>query len=73
MREHDQDKSMGVDFWLGTTCLDGKIAQPFTVRSAISVRGHTCSRRRGGLQRCGRHELISITVRPADGVALERA
>ena len=30
-RNTDQDKLMGVDFWLGTTYLDGKIYLPFTV------------------------------------------
>ena len=30
-RNTDQDKLMGVDFWLGTNYLDGKIYLPFTV------------------------------------------
>ena len=30
-RDTDGDKLMGVDFWLGTTYLDGKIYLPFTV------------------------------------------
>jgi len=30
-RNTDQDKLMGVDFWLGTTYLDGKLFLPFTV------------------------------------------
>jgi hypothetical protein len=30
-RNTDSDKLMGVDFWLGTTYLDGKMYQPFTV------------------------------------------
>ena len=30
-RDTDGDKLMGVDFWLGTTYLDGTLYQPFTV------------------------------------------
>lgn len=30
-RDPDQDKLIGVDFWLDTTYLDGKLSQPFTV------------------------------------------
>ena len=30
-RDTDQDKLIGVDFWLGTTYLDGKLYLPFTV------------------------------------------
>jgi len=30
-RDTDQDKLIGVDFWLGTTYLDGKLSPPFTV------------------------------------------
>src|ERR1041384_7726884 len=30
-RDTDQDKLIGVDFWLDSTYLDGKLSQPFTV------------------------------------------
>lgn len=41
-RNTDEDKLMGVDFWLGTTYLDGKMYQPFTVPVSNWVRGRTC-------------------------------
>jgi hypothetical protein len=64
-RDTDQDKLIGVDFWLDSTYLDGKLSQPFTVPvSNLGPGIHTLMAVAVDYGEAAVTNLITITVLP---------
>jgi hypothetical protein len=67
-RNTDQDKLMGVDFWLGTSYLDGKLFLPFTVPvSNLGPGTYTLKATAVDYSDGATTDTITITVQAAPG------